>query len=43
VRRDTGESYDDFLTKLAQASGIKTPTRADLARLDALPIRFTLC
>jgi len=34
VRRDTGESYYDFLTKLAQASGIETPTRADLARLD---------
>jgi transposase len=34
VRRDTGESYHDFLTKLAQASGIKTPTRADLARID---------
>src|SRR4029077_11682079 len=34
VRRDTGESYQDFLTKLAQASGIKTPTRADLARID---------
>ena len=32
VRRDTGESYQDFLTKLAQASGIETPTRADLAR-----------
>ena len=28
VRRDTGESYQDFLTKLAQASGIETPTRA---------------
>jgi transposase len=28
VRRDTGESYQDFLTKLAQASGIATPTRA---------------
>jgi hypothetical protein len=27
VRRDTGESYQDFLTKLAQASGIETPTR----------------
>ncbi len=26
VRRDTGESYQDFLTKLAQASGIETPT-----------------
>jgi transposase len=34
VRRDTGESYQDFLTKLAQASGIATPTREDLAKLD---------
>lgn len=34
VRRDTGESYQAFLTTLAQASGIETPTRADLARLD---------
>ena len=34
VRRDTGEGYQDFLTKLAQASGIETPTRADLARID---------
>src|SRR5215468_2263181 len=34
VRRDTGESYTDFLTKLAIASGIETPTREDLARLD---------
>ena len=34
VRRDTGESYHDFLTQLAQASGIETPTRADLARID---------
>jgi transposase len=34
VRRDTGESYQDFLTKLAQASGVETPTRADLARID---------
>lgn len=34
VRHDTGESYQDFLTKLAQASGIETPTRADLARID---------
>jgi transposase len=31
LRRDTGESYQDFLTKLAQASGIETPTRADLS------------
>jgi transposase len=34
VRHDTGESYQDFLPKLAQASGIETPTRADLARID---------
>lgn len=34
VRRDTGESYDEFLTRLAQASGIETPTREDLARID---------
>jgi transposase len=34
VRRDTGERYEDFLTKLAQASGVETPTRADLARID---------
>ena len=34
MRRDTGESYHDFLTQLAQASGIETPTRADLARID---------
>lgn len=33
-RRDTGESYQEFLTELAKASGIDTPTRADLARLD---------
>jgi len=34
VRKDTGESYNDFLTKLAQASGIQTPTREDLAKID---------
>ena len=34
VRRDTGEGYQEFLQRLAQASGIKTPTREDLARLD---------
>jgi transposase len=34
VRRDTGEGYEEFLTKLAKASGIGTPTRADLARID---------
>ena len=35
VRRDTGESYEEFLRGLAKASGIATPTRGDLARLDA--------
>ena len=34
VRRDTGESYQEFLTRLAEESGIETPTREDLARLD---------
>jgi transposase len=34
VRRDTGETYQEFLTKLAHVSGIETPTRADLARID---------
>ena len=34
VRRDTGESYDAFLTRLAEASGLATPTRAELARFD---------
>jgi transposase len=34
VRRDTGEGYEEFLTRLAKALGIGTPTRADLARID---------
>ena len=34
VRRDSGETDQEYLTKLAHASGIDTPTRADLARLD---------
>jgi transposase len=34
VRRDTGESYEEFLKGLARESGIETPTREDLARLD---------
>jgi len=34
VRRDTGASYNEFLAGLAQASGIETPTREDLTRLD---------
>ena len=34
VRKDTGEGYQEFLTQLAKASGIETPTREDLARID---------
>ena len=34
VRRDTRESYDAFLTRLAEVSGLSTPTRAELARFD---------
>lgn len=34
VRRDNGASYDEFLTGLARQSGIETPTREDLARID---------
>jgi transposase len=34
VRRDTGESYEEFLRGLAKASGIETPTREELVRLD---------
>lgn len=34
VRKDTGEGYTEFLTELAKASGIETPTREELAKLD---------
>ena len=34
VRRDTGESYEEFLTRLAKAFGIETSTRKDLAKVD---------
>ena len=34
VRHDSGETYQACLTRLAQASGIATPTRAALARFD---------
>ena len=34
VRRDTGEGYQEFLARLAEESGIPTPTREDLAKLD---------
>src|SRR3954452_24297764 len=34
VRRDTGEGYRAMLTRMAQESGIATPTAEDLIRLD---------
>jgi transposase len=34
VRKDTKQNYQEFLTDLAKASGIETPTREDLTRLD---------
>jgi len=34
VRKDTGEGYEEFLEGLAKESGIQTPTREDLAKLD---------
>src|SRR5438067_1161523 len=34
VRRDSGEQYEEFLRRLAEESGIHTPTRAQLAKLD---------
>ena len=34
VRRDTGETYQEYLTRLAKASGVRTPTRQALVRLD---------
>src|SRR3954452_3076025 len=34
VRRDTGEGYREMLERMAQESGIETPTAEDLIRLD---------
>src|SRR5690348_25169 len=34
VRRETGEGYREMLTRMAQESGIETPTAEDLIRLD---------
>ena len=34
VRRDNGQSYNDYLKGLAKAAGIENPTREQLARLD---------
>jgi transposase len=34
VRRDSGEDYQEMLRRLARASGIETPSTADLIRFD---------
>jgi transposase len=34
VRHESGESYEEFLTGLAEASGIETPSREELAKVD---------
>ena len=34
VKRDSGEAYNEFLARLAKESGIETPTREQLAKLD---------
>jgi transposase len=34
VRRDNGQSYNEYLKGLARAAGIENPTREQLARLD---------
>ena len=34
VRKETGEAYQAFLERLAKESGIETPTREDLTKLD---------
>jgi transposase len=34
VRREDGQSYDEYLKGLAQAAGMENPTREQLARLD---------
>ena len=34
VRRDNGQSYNDYLKKLAAAEGIENPSREQLARMD---------
>jgi hypothetical protein len=38
VRRDTGEGYEEFLKGPAEATGIETPTREALAKLDPEPV-----
>jgi transposase len=34
VRKDSKQNYLEFLTDLAKASGVETPTREDLAKID---------
>lgn len=34
VRRESGETYEEFLKKLAEEAGIETPTREQLAQMD---------
>jgi transposase len=34
VRRDNGQSYNEYLKELGQAAGMENPTREQLARLD---------
>ena len=34
VRRDNGQSYDEYLKDLAKAAGMENPTREQMARLD---------
>lgn len=34
VRKDTGQSYQEYLEQLAKAAGIENPTKSDLAKLD---------
>ncbi len=34
VRKDTGEDYNEMLTRMAKESGIETPTADDLVRMD---------
>ena len=34
VRRDSGDSYDEYLNGLSKASGIETPTRKDRKKID---------
>ena len=43
VRRDSGESYRAMLTRMAQESGIETPTAEDLARASTASARARRC